>query len=51
MHVTLDPADAYSPLTAIALRFSGPHALDNAKRFVGDRDAMLETFVLTAGSG
>jgi hypothetical protein len=51
MHVTLDPADAYSPLTTIALRFAGPDALDNAKRFVVDRDAMLDTFVLTAGSG
>jgi len=26
-------------------------ALDNAKRFVEDRDAMPDTFVLTAGSG
>jgi hypothetical protein len=50
MHVTLDPADAYSSLTAIAFSLLWS-ALDNAKRFVEDRDAMLETFVLTAGSG
>jgi hypothetical protein len=51
MHVTLDPADAYSPLATTPLRFSGPHTPDNAKRFVEDRDAMPDTFVLTAGSG
>src|SRR4029077_17950148 len=27
MHVTLDPADAYSPLTTTAFRFSGPHSI------------------------
>jgi hypothetical protein len=51
MHVTLDPADAFSPLTTVTLRFAGPHALDNAKRFVEERDAMLDTFVLTTDSG
>lgn len=51
MHVTLDPAAECSPLTTVTLRFAGPHALDNAKRFVEERDAMLDTFVLTTDSG
>lgn len=51
MHVTLDPEDAFSPLTTVTLRFAGPHALDNVKRFVAERDATLHTFILTNDSG
>lgn len=50
MHITLDPTDACPPLTTITLRFAGPHAVDNAQRFVEERDAMLDSFVLTTGS-
>jgi hypothetical protein len=51
MHVPLDPADAGPPLTTITFRFAGPHAVDNAQRFVAERDTMLDEFVVTTDSG
>jgi hypothetical protein len=50
MQVNLDLADVEPPLATIILRFAGPRAVDNAKRFVEDRETMLDEFILTAGS-
>jgi hypothetical protein len=50
MQVNLDLADSDPPLATIILRFVGPHAVDNAKRFIEERETMLDEFILTAGS-
>jgi hypothetical protein len=50
MQVNLDLADSDPPLATIILRFAGPRAVDKAKRFVEDRETMLDEFILTAGS-
>jgi hypothetical protein len=50
MQVNLDLADVEPSLATIILRFAGPRAVDNAKRFVEDRETMLDEFILTAGS-